>query len=113
MHLKNYSIIRNESKIELSPAYDLLNSTIILKGDVEEIALPIKGKKKKLNLNVLINYFGMQHCQLPDKIIDETLDTIKKAIPKWKELINISFLSQEMKDKYTGLLDNRLKNLNL
>ncbi len=46
MHLKNYSVIRNGDKVEFSPAYDLLNTTIVLKGDIEEIALPIDGKKK-------------------------------------------------------------------
>ena len=45
MHLKNYSVITRNGKTELSPAYDLLNSTIVLKGDAEEIALPLKGKK--------------------------------------------------------------------
>lgn len=48
MHLKNYSVIVANGKVELSPAYDLLNSTIVLKGDTEEIALPLKGKKKNL-----------------------------------------------------------------
>jgi serine/threonine-protein kinase HipA len=30
MHLKNFSIIHSDGKIELSPAYDLLNPTIVL-----------------------------------------------------------------------------------
>ena len=34
MHLKNYSIIIRNDKVELSPAYDLLNSSIVLKGDI-------------------------------------------------------------------------------
>ena len=29
MHLKNYSVIVRDNKVELSPAYDLLNTTII------------------------------------------------------------------------------------
>lgn len=37
MHLKNYSIIIHNGKVELSPAYDLLNTSIVLKGDIEEI----------------------------------------------------------------------------
>ncbi|MDP4188877.1 MAG: HipA domain-containing protein, partial [Bacteroidota bacterium] len=58
MHLKNYSIIVQKDKVELSPAYDLLNATIVLKGNAEEIALPVNGKKSNLNAEVLINYFG-------------------------------------------------------
>ncbi len=47
MHLKNFTIIRPENKVELSPAYDLLNTTIIMKA-TEEIALPIEEKKANL-----------------------------------------------------------------
>jgi serine/threonine-protein kinase HipA len=113
MHLKNYSVIRNGDKIEFSPSYDLLNTSIVLKGDIEEIALTIDGKKKKLTYNTLVKYFGKQRCQIPDKIIDRTLGNIKSAIPQWFQLIEISFLSAEMKEKYTTLLTKRLKTLNL
>lgn len=47
MHLKNFSLIRRENKVELTPAYDLLNTSIIMKTE-EEIALPIRGKKKQI-----------------------------------------------------------------
>jgi serine/threonine-protein kinase HipA len=113
MHLKNYSVIRNGDMVELSPAYDLLNTTIVLKGDIEEIALPIGGKKKNLTFNNLVNYFGKQQCQLPDKIVDRTIEGIKNAIPDWMQMIEISFLSNEMKEKYTDLLNSRLKKLQL
>lgn len=46
MHLKNFSLITRGSKVSLSPAYDLLNSTIAQKNAEEEIALPIRGRKK-------------------------------------------------------------------
>lgn len=108
MHLKNYSIIISNGKVELSPAYDLLNSTIVLKGDTEEIALSLKGKKSKLNRNILINYFGSESCNLTDKIIERFLEKIQKEIPVWFNLIDISFLSGEMKEKYKNLLYNRI-----
>lgn len=109
MHLKNYSVITINGKVMLSPAYDLLNSTIVLKGDIEEIALPVMGKKKNLNTELLINYFGKERCGLTDVIIEKTSRTIQDALPSWFELINISFLSSEMKEKYMTLLQNRIK----
>ncbi|MBN2167110.1 MAG: HipA domain-containing protein [Marinilabiliaceae bacterium] len=109
MHLKNYSIIVQKGKVELSPAYDLLNSTIVLKGDIEEIALHLKGKKCNLNREVLIDYFGKECCGLTDMIIDKTLDIINGALPSWFKLIDISFLSDDMKEKYQLLLHNRIK----
>jgi serine/threonine-protein kinase HipA len=108
MHLKNYSIISQNNKVELSPAYDLLNSSIVLKGDIEEIALHLKGKKSNLNREMLINYFGKERCGLTDKTIDKTIATISDKLPRWFELINISFLSPEMKEKYRLLLQQRM-----
>jgi len=109
MHLKNYSIIIRNEKVELSPAYDLLNSTIVLKGDIEEIALTLKGKTSNLNRDILINYFGRERCNLTDKIIERILETIQEEIPAWSNLIDISFLSGELKDKYKNLLQKRIE----
>jgi serine/threonine-protein kinase HipA len=108
MHLKNFSIISEEGKVKLSPCYDLVNSTIEYKKQDEEIALPLKGKKKHLNRNILVDYFGKERCELTSKSIDNVLETIYSAVPKWKEFIDISFLSNEMKEKYHKLLGTRL-----
>lgn len=108
MHVKNFSIIHRDNKIELSPCYDLVNSTIELKKQEEEIALPIKGKKNHLTRNLLIEYFGKERCELTNKVIDNALELIASVIPLWMDLINISFLSDEMKKKYIGLLNTRL-----
>jgi serine/threonine-protein kinase HipA len=113
MHLKNYSIIIRNSKVELSPAYDLLNSSIVLEGDIEEIALTLNGKKNNLNHSILFNYFGEQCCGLTNKIIEKTVITIQNALPFWFELIDISFLSDDMKDKYKNLLQHRINILGL
>ena len=113
MHLKNFSIINKDGKIELSPCYDLVNSTIEYKKQDEEIALPLRGKKKKLTKNILINYFGKERCELTDKVIDKVLGKITSAVPQWRELINISFLSPDMIKKYNDLLNSRLSILNL
>jgi len=108
MHLKNYSIIIRNDKVELSPAYDLLNSSIVLKGDIEEIALSLKGKKRNLNRNILVNYFGKERCNLTDKIIERILESIQTELPSWFNLIDICFLSHDMKDKYRDLLQKRI-----
>jgi len=113
MHLKNFSVIRNNDKIELSPAYDLLNSTIVLKGDIEEIALPIAGKKKKLTRKILIDYFGKERCSLPDKVVESSIKALSHAKETWFALLASCFLSSEFKEKYTALLESRLKILNL
>lgn len=107
MHLKNYSIITYDNKIELSPAYDLLNTSIALTNPEEEFALPLNGKKRKLNKTDLIEYWGRQRLKLSEKSIGNTLDLINASYEKWNKLIEISFLSPAMKDKYYQLLEKR------
>ncbi len=112
-HLKNFSIITENNQTRLSPCYDLVNTTIVLQKQDEEIALPLKGKKKRLTCNLLVDYFGMERCELTLKSIDKVLGTIESAITKWKALIDISFLSEEMKEKYLDLLNKRLNIMKL
>jgi len=112
-HLKNFSIITDDNQVRLSPCYDLVNSTIVLKEQDEEIALPLKGKKKHFTRNILVDYFGIERCELTEKSIEKVLKTISLAIPKWKTLIDISFLSKDMKGKYLDLLDGRLTTLKI
>lgn len=107
-HLKNFSIITDDYQVKLSPCYDLVNSTIELIQQNEEIALTLKGKKKHLTRDILVNYFGIERCGLTEKSVEKVLETISIAIPRWKTLIDISFLSKEMKGKYIDLLDGRL-----
>ena len=111
MHLKNYSLITRNEKVELSPAYDLLNSTIALAAAQEEIALPISGKKRNLNANVLIDYWGKERLKLNDAVISKILDKISGVWNEWERLINVSFLSKGMKEKYFNLLKERKKRL--
>jgi serine/threonine-protein kinase HipA len=113
MHLKNLSVITEDGKVKLSPGYDLLNTTIEYRKPDVEIALPLRGNKKHLTRKMLINYFGIEKCELTSRSVEKVLETISSAIPKWKELVNISFLSEAMKDKYLDLLDARLKILSI
>lgn len=113
MHLKNFSVITEDGITRLSPCYDLVNTTIEYKTPDEEIALPLRGRKNKLTRHILVDYFGMERCELPVKSIEKVLETIDTAIPRWKELIAISFLSEDMKEKYLDLLQNRLGILNI
>jgi serine/threonine-protein kinase HipA len=111
MHLKNFSIINRNKKIELSPSYDLLNTTIELNDAPEEIALTLKGKRNHLTKQILIKYFGGERCELNDKVISNTVIAILAAKPHWMEEINHSFLSDEMKRKYIDVIESRFERL--
>ncbi len=112
MHLKNFSLITKNGKTTLTPIYDFLNSSIAIKNPEEEIALPLNGKKNNLKASDFVDYYAKERLQLNEKIIATILEQMHNAIPKWKELLEISFLSDEMKEKYLGLLENRIVKFN-
>jgi serine/threonine-protein kinase HipA len=113
MHLKNFSIIRREEKVELSPAYDLLNTSIVLGESPEEIALPLRGKKRRITANDLIGYFGRERLSLTEKVIKQTLQDFVRAKEQWKKLIEISFLSDKMKAAFISLLKDRMETVGI
>jgi serine/threonine-protein kinase HipA len=111
MHLKNFSMIKRASGWTLSPAYDLLNVTIILPDDTEELALSLAGKKKKLkrrHFEQLGKDLGLNHKQI-DRTFKRFLSHKLKAI----NLIEKSFLSNNMKAAYKELIEKRYKQIEL
>jgi len=106
MHLKNFTLIRHTNNVMLSPAYDLLNTTIVLQS-TEEIALPIRGKKSKLSRNDLVDYFGHKRLNLSEIALQEELSRFDAVLESWKQLIDRSFLSQNMRERYHKLMQSR------
>lgn len=109
MHLKNFSVITKAGKTTLTPVYDFLNSSISIKNPQEELALSLKGKKSNFKSTELIEYYAKEHLGLNDKTVNTILADMSKSLSKWIELIEISFLSDSMKEKYLKVLDNRSK----
>lgn len=107
MHLKNFSVIRKENVISLSPAYDLLNTTIAVSRPKEELALSLNGKKNRLKRQDIVDYFGRERLGLPKRVLDKVLEDFVKVRTAWETLIDISFLSPMMKEKYFQILTDR------
>jgi serine/threonine-protein kinase HipA len=111
-HLKNFSLIRRNDKVELSPAYDLLNSTIVVDSG-EELALPLNGKKNKLRREDFLDYYAKERLGLTEKSISRTIRDLESAYPLWLELLGRSFLSDKRKALYRSLLDRRAGTLGM
>jgi serine/threonine-protein kinase HipA len=109
MHLKNFSLITKNGKTTLTPVYDFLNSSIAIKNPEEEIALTLNGKKSNLKASDFVDYYAKERLQLNEKTVVTILEQMYNVIPKWKELLEISFLSDEMKEKYLNLLEGKTK----
>jgi serine/threonine-protein kinase HipA len=113
MHLKNFSLITRNGKVEFSPAYDLINSTLVLGGAEEEMALMLAGKRKEFRRRELIEYFGFEKLELTPSIVNRVLSSFTKTLPQWQTIIDQSFLSRSLKDNYLKMLLDRFQRLNI
>jgi len=109
MHLKNFSLLRTGSDWSLSPAYDLLNVSIILPTDTDELALSLEGKRKKFKRN----HFELfaERLELTPKQITRVFNRFSKNKSKAMDLIKGSFLSNELKLKYLETIEERYSRL--
>jgi len=111
MHLKNFSLITRGSKVELSPAYDLLNTTIATGKAVEELALPLAGKKSRITKKLLFDYYAAERMNLNQKTLNSEIQNLINKKHYLEKLIGISFLTNEMKKKYLELLNERYERI--
>lgn len=105
MHLKNFSMINTADQWTLAPAYDLLNVAIVNPDDTEELALTLEGKKKKLKWEQFERLGKL--LDLNDKQLKSIINRFQKNKPIAIKWINNSFLTEEYKEKYKILLEER------
>ena len=113
MHLKNFSIWMQDAVVSLTPAYDLLNSTLVLDNAKEESALPLQGKKRKLTKELWLDYFCKERLKLNEGQIDKIIKDLQKAMPAFNRLIKQSLLSEDRQAGYRTILHARAKKLGL
>ena len=111
MHLKNFSLYRPSRGYQLSPAYDLINVAIANPKDKEELALPLSGRKSKLQMNDFLK--SATAMGLEQNVVINLIENMHKAVPKWRSLIQSSFLTADMKEKYEQLVTLRLDRLHV
>ncbi len=106
MHLKNISLIDNPNMgYILSPAYDMVASTLVVEGDLEELALTLNGKKNKIKKKDFVE--AMRRFHVENKAIENIFNKFNTSIDYWHKFIDISFLPDEMKTGYHDLIVKR------
>ncbi len=108
-HLKNISIITVNKKVQLSPVYDFVNSTIANPNAEEEMALSIGGKKKGFTRNDLLVDYAQNCLYLPKAKVEKETQRLINLVPDWNEKIDKSFLEESMKTKYKELIHERVR----
>ena len=109
MHLKNFSLYRPEKNYRLTPAYDLLNVAIANQKDNEDVALTLCARKSKLHLKDFL--LSAETMGIEKNVVLNLVDNMFKTLPKWKILIQDSFLNNDLKEKYEQLVMSRLERL--
>ncbi len=106
MHLKNFSLLQQPaSGMALAPAYDLLATALVNPADEEDLALTLNGKKNKIRKSDFIQAFNASN--LDAKQQEQIFYKMEKARKSWMEMIEISFLSADLKSQYLDLLAER------
>lgn len=103
MHLKNFSLFRPVDNYMLTPAYDLLSTALAIPEDDEELALTLNGKKKRIKREDF--EIAMRDSGMDEKAITNLFARFSKAIPKWHELIKLSFLPADLQEAYHDKID--------
>lgn len=106
MHLKNYSLYAPKGKWVLTPAYDLLNVSMVNPKDTEELALTLNAKKKRIKKSDFVR--AMETSGISPKVFDNILAKYRKLLPKFNGIIDISFLDKEDKEIYKQSIASRL-----
>lgn len=109
-HLKNFSFIRTEEVgYQLSPAYDIVNSRVVLPDEREDVCLSLRGKKNRLS-RADFNSLG-EHFDLDQKQIDNSLARLHGLKPDIENMIAESFLGQRLNDGFLQIFRERMERI--
>lgn len=112
MHLKNFSLLEHPGLgMTLSPAYDLVNTALVNPDDDEELALTLNGKKKKLKREDFVA--AMNNLKVEEKQQQNIFSKMTKALPKWEEQIDRSFMSKAYKKKFKTIIKERMHRIQI
>ena len=111
MHLKNFSLYSPKGgKYILTPTYDQVSTKVVMPEDREEMALTLNGFQKKL----LVYDFreAMLQTGIDEVVANRILSNFAQFKDKWMECIEASFISDDQKEQFKALIEERLGRLN-
>lgn len=108
MHCKNFSLLDEGEGYLLSPAYDLLAVLLADPNDTDELAMPIftGGKTTGFDRNTFTQAFIQSG--VPVNTAEKRIARMAGYKDKWFELIDSSFLPEDLKASYKNLISTRL-----
>jgi serine/threonine-protein kinase HipA len=83
----------------------MISEQLLLPDDVDDLALNLNGKKRKLKRDDFNE--AMLKAHIPEKAIENLWKRIEIGITNWPILVDHTFLSQEQKFDFKQLLNNK------
>ena len=117
MHCKNFSLIEKDDAVyRLSPAYDLLAVQLTGIKDADELAMPlvgygVDGDKALVGFNRKSFIRAMVDSGIAEKVSEKIIDKMLRYSNKWNEVIDASFLTEELKASYKSFVAMRIKRM--
>ena len=113
MHCKNFSLIEKDDRgYQLSPAYDLLAVQLTGINDKDELAMPLVGYG--VDDNETLSGFNrssfvqaMVASGIAEGVAVRIIDKMISRTGKWDDVIDSSFLKDELKSSYKSLVAER------
>lgn len=112
MHLKNFSLLEDapgSRTFLLSDAYDMLPVNVILPEDLEEMALTLNGKKRRLKKADFLAFANK--CDIAESAAEKMMAKICSLKEKFFEACDESYLPAEYKEQTKMLIEERIKTL--
>jgi serine/threonine-protein kinase HipA len=106
MHLKNFSLLTDQSGNRvLSPGYDFVCTKLVLPKDT--VALTIHGKRAGITRNDWLEFAKLS--QLPPKVAERIIEEQIDVLDSFTDLIDLSYLSETMKNEFTDIVTHNIQ----
>jgi serine/threonine-protein kinase HipA len=108
MHLKNWTLVRDAGRVVLSPAYDLLPVRLLV-DDPEELALPINGRKNRLQRR---DFEALaKHLKIPDIVARRTINDVPARLMRMLEQLPSPWVTRKQAQAFRTLVERNVARL--
>ena len=108
MHCKNFSLYNKYGNdYILTPAYDLVAALLVMPSDQDELALSLNRKHHGITRDDFLA--SITASGIDEKIANTMVQKMLSSIEKWSDLIDNSFIPDEMKETYKKLIETRCR----
>jgi serine/threonine-protein kinase HipA len=112
MHLKNFALLTTQQReIVLSPAYDLVSTKVAMPEDLEEMALTINARKRKIkkaDFMMMAKTLGMV-----ERASQNSFQKLAGLIKEMEQWIDVSFMPDNHKQVYKDTIHKNAIKLEL